>query len=160
MKQSFLKISFIIALGFVLSVFLMPHLSADENTSKVSDTIDMVIGDIQTVTVNNLTRVSVTSPEIADISDAQSNKVSVLAKKAGETVLFLWDAGGKRNIKVRVVNEDLNAVKARVQKLLGEANITGVSLEGNLDEGKVVVSGTLAKEEKSRVEDLKIGVEE
>ena len=154
MKHAFLKKFFIIALGFVLSVFLMPHLFADENTSKVSDTIDMVIGDIQTVTVNNLTRVSVTSPEIADISDAQSNKVSVLAKKAGETVLFLWDAGGKRNIKVRVVNEDLNAVKARVQKLLGEANITGVSLEGNLDEGKVVVSGSLSKEDKSRMENI------
>ena len=100
---------------------------------QTSDVIDMVAGDIETVAVNNLTRVSVTNPEIADISDAQSDKVSVLAKKAGETVLFLWDAGGKRSIKVRVVNEDLSAVKARVQKILDEANITGVSLEENLD---------------------------
>ncbi len=47
--------------------------------------------------------------------------------------MFLWDAGGKRSVKVRVANEDLSAVKARVQKILEEANITGVSLEENLD---------------------------
>ncbi len=118
------------------------------------DVIDMVAGDIQTVPVNNLTRVSVTNPEVADISDAQSDKVSLLAKKAGETVLFLWDAAGKRSIKVRVVNEDLSAVKARVQKMLDEANITGVSLEENLDIGKVVVSGDLSKDDKDRLDDI------
>ena len=155
MKRAFLKNFFIIALGLGLSVLLMPRLSADENTSQVSDVIDMVTGDIETVPVNGLTRVSVTNPDIADISDAQSDKVSILAKKAGETVLFLWDsAGGKRSVKVRVAKEDLSAVKARVQKLLEEANITGVSLEENLNEGKVVVSGSLSKEDKSRLESI------
>ena len=114
----------------------------------------MVAGDIETVPVNNLTRVSVTNPEVADISDAQSDKVSLLAKKAGETVLFLWDTAGKRNIKVRVVNEDLKAVKDRVQKVLNEANINGITLEENLDIGKVVVSGALAKEDKARMDDI------
>ena len=131
----------------------MPRLSADENTPQTGDVIDMVAGDIQTVTVNNLTRVSVTNPDVADISDAQSDKVSLLAKKAGETVLFLWDAGGKRSVKVRVVNEDLMR-KARVQKVLDEANITGVSLEENFDIGKVVVSGSLSKEDRNRLENI------
>ncbi len=141
-------------LGFGLSALFMPRLSADENTSGASDVIDMIAGDIQTVTVNNLTRVSVTNPEVADISDAQSDKVSVLAKKAGEAVLFLWDVGGKRSVKVRVVKEDLTVVKARVQKVLDEANITGLSLEENLDAGKVVVSGALSKEDKYRLENI------
>ena len=115
-----------------------------KNTSE-GDVVDMVVGDIQTVPVNNLTRVSVTNPDIADISDAQSDKVTLLAKKGGVTVLFLWDTDGKRSVKVRVVNEDLTALKARVQKILDEANITGVSLEENLDIGKVVVSGRLVQ---------------
>jgi len=141
-----------LAFSFVLSGLLLPRLSADENTSQVSDVIDMITGDIETVPVNNLTRVSVTNPEIADISDAQSGKVSLLAKKAGETVLFLWDADGKRNVKVRVVNENLSAVKARVQKVLEEANITGLSLEENFDIGKVVISGEAPKEDKGRMD--------
>jgi pilus assembly protein CpaC len=153
MKRAFLKKFFIIAFSFALLAFLMPRLSADEDTSQIN-VIDMVTGDIQTVAVNNLTRVSVTSPEIADIADAKSDKVSVLAKKAGETDLFLWDAGGKRSIKVRVVNEDLSAVKARVEKVLEEANITGISLEENLDISKVVVSGAIPKEDKNRLENI------
>jgi pilus assembly protein CpaC len=154
MKRAFLNKIFIIALGFGLTMFLMPRPFADENTSQAGDVINMVTGDIETVPVNSLTRVSVTNPDIADISDAQSDKVSVLAKKSGETVLFLWDAGGKRSVKVRVVSEDLSVVKARVQKLLNEANITDVSLEENLNEGKVVVSGAVSKEDKSRLENI------
>ena len=132
----------------------MPRLSADESTAETADVIDMIVGDIQTVPADGLTRVSVTNPDVADISDAQSDKVSLLAKKAGQTVLFLWDAGGKRSVKVRVANEDLTALKARVQKILDEANIKGASLEENFDIGKVVISGDLSKDDKNRMEDI------
>lgn len=149
-----LKKIFIFALAFALFALYVPPLSADESSPETSDVIDMIAGDIQTITVNNLTRVSVTNPDVADISDAEGDKVSVLAKKAGETVLFLWDVNGKRSVKVRVVNEDLGAVKDRVQKVMDEANITGVSLEENMDIGKVVATGYLSKEDKARMEDI------
>jgi len=122
--------------------------------SSVSGVVDLVVGDIETVPASNLIRVSITNPEIADISDAQNGKVSLLAKRAGETVLFLWDAAGKRSIKVRVVNEDLSMVKARVQKILDEANIEDLSLQVNSDEGKVVVSGTVSKDDKVRLDKI------
>ena len=154
MKSDFLKKFFILGLGFAFLVSNMPKLSADEATSEMSDTIDMVSGDVQTIAVNNLTRVSVTNPDVADISDAVSDKVSILGKKSGETVLFLWDSGGKRNIKIRVVNEDLSSVKTRVQKVLNEANITGVTMEENHDVGRVVVSGAMSREDKERLEDI------
>jgi pilus assembly protein CpaC len=153
MKQVFLKRFLTVVLGIVLFGFYMPHLSADE-TSQSADTIDMVAGDIQSVPVNGLTRVSVTNPDVADISDAESDKVSLLAKKGGVTVLFLWDADGKRSVKIRVASEDLDALKARVEKLLQEANVTGVSLEENLDVGKVVLSGELSKDDKNRMTDI------
>ena len=151
MKQGILGKFFIVVLSFLLSVAYLPRLSADETTPDMDDTIDMVVGDIETVTASDLTRVSMTNPDVADISDAKGDKVSLLAKKAGKTILFLWDSSGKRSIKIRVVNEDLGALKSRVQKILEEANITGVSLEENMDEGKVVVSGALPKEDKDRL---------
>jgi pilus assembly protein CpaC len=153
MKQAFLRKIFIMALSLVWAVSYMPRLLADENTSTGSY-IDMIAGDIQTVSVKDLTRVSVTNPDVADISDAQSDEVSLLAKKAGETVLFLWDARGKHSVKVRVVNEDLSAVKARVQRILDEANITGITLDENMDEGKVVVLGELSKDDRDRVQNI------
>ena len=154
MKRIFSKKLFIFTVGSVLCMFFIPRLAAYESSSLSSDVIDMVTGDIQMVPVNNLARVSVTNPEVADISDAQGDKVSLLAKKSGSTVLFLWDAAGKRSIKVRVVSEDLSALKAKIQKLLAEANITSLSLEENFDIGKIVVSGAVPKEEKDRAEDL------
>ena len=83
MKRPFSIKFIIVILGTILFSLNMPRLSADENASAGRQTIDMVAGDVQTVTVNNLTRVSVTNPEVADISDAQGNKVSLLAKKSG-----------------------------------------------------------------------------
>jgi pilus assembly protein CpaC len=154
MKRIFLKKFFIITLGFVLLAFYMPKLSADQDTSDSSDSVVMVVGDIKIVQANKLTRVSLNNPEVADISDAQNNKVTVLAKKSGETVLFLWDGNGERTIKIRVINEDLDIVKARVQKVLDEAGISGVSLVENLDIGKVVVSGSLPKDDKARLLDI------
>jgi len=132
----------------------MPRLSADESAADTSDAIDMIVGDIQTIAVNNLTRVSVTDPDVADISDAQSDKITILAKKGGQTALFLWDADGKRNVKVCVANQDLTALKGRVQKILDEANITGVTLEENFDIGKVVLSGELPREDRDRMTDI------
>jgi len=154
MRSDFLRKFLIVALGLGLSGFLMPRLSADETSMEERDTIDMVSGDVETVPASSLSRVSVTNPDIADISDAQSDKVSLLAKKAGETVLFLWDSNGKRSVKIRVVNEDLSTIKARVQKILDEAGITGVTLDENLDEGKVVVSGALPKDDKTRMDKI------
>ena len=139
MKSHFLKYFFSIVFVLVFMMTRGASLSAQENAADTSDAMDLVVGDIENVTANGLIRVSITNPEIADISDVQSGKVSLLAKRAGETVLFLWDASGKRSMKVRVVNEDLSVVKARVQKILDEANMPGISLQINTDEGKVVV---------------------
>jgi len=152
MRNLLSKYFFGAALCFAFLTIQSTSLSALEIGS--GDVIDLVVGDIETVTANNLTRVSITNPDIADISDAQNGKVSVLAKRAGSTVLFLWDTAGKRSIKVRVVNEDLKMVRARVQKILDEANIEGVSLQVNEEEGKVVISGAVSKEDKIRIEKI------
>jgi len=154
MKKVFLKKFFIIVVGVIAVVFYMPRLSAADKKADTKDVVDMVVGDIQTVSAHNLTRVSVTNPDIADISDAQSDTISLLAKRSGQTTLFLWDTVGKRSIKIRVVNEDLNTLKQRLQNLLEEAGITGISFEQNLDIGKLVATGTLSKEDKNRMSDV------
>jgi len=132
----------------------LPVLSADETISDSDTTMDMVVGDLQSVPVKGLTRVSVTNPDVADISDAQNDKVTVIAKKGGSTLLFLWDSDGKRNVRIRVVSEDLTSLKDRIEKLLNEANINGISSEENLDVGKVVLSGEVSKEDKARLGDI------
>lgn len=107
------------------------------------DEIQLLRGDLHEVEVSQLERVSITDPDIADISDADADSVTVIAKQAGQTVLFIWDSKGKRNIVVRVIDEELGLVKARVEYLLRSAGIEGVTVEESPYEGKVIVSGKI-----------------
>ncbi len=139
----------------IVAVICVSALLVPQGVSFADDTtadMNIVVGDVQTITVNNLSRVSVVSPEVADISDAQGDKVMVLAKKAGQTAVFLWDDDGKHTVLVRVITQDLQTLKERVSHLLAEAGISGLTLEANVAEGKVVIAGDLAKEKKSILE--------
>src|ERR1041385_6695154 len=73
--------------------------SATDDTYAPQD-MEMIIGDIQSVKVKNLSRISITDPSIADISDAKPDEVLLMAQRAGQTVLFLWDDSGKRSIVI------------------------------------------------------------
>ena len=116
--------------------------------------INMILGDVQNVKVNGLTRVSVTDPEIADIADAKDQEVSVVARKIGHTILFVWDTTGKRTYSVNVSSDDLERLKARLSVLLADAGITTMKLDANYVEGKVVVAGNVIKDQKSRLDKI------
>jgi pilus assembly protein CpaC len=110
------------------------------------DEILVLKGDIQTIRTNNLKRVSITQPEVADINDARANAVEVIGLEPGQTVLFIWDDMGKRTISVRVVTEDLGVLKKRIESLLESAGLKGLTINENNYEGKVVVTGELPEE--------------
>ncbi len=129
------------------SVLVTPMVLASDDNA-----MELILGDLQTISVNGLTRISVTDPDIADISDAQADKVMLLGKKPGKTIVFLWDAAGKRSINVSVVREDLGMIKTRVHKILEKSGIKGITLDESSDEGKVVASGTLSAEDKTELD--------
>src|SRR3989338_2989677 len=139
---------FFLCAGLVIACVVMPVFAGDEPTQN----IDMITGDLETIEVKNLTRLSVTDPSVADISDAKPDKVLVLAKKPGQTEIFLWDDDGKRAVTIRVAGEDLKALKERIQNVIAKADIKGVSVEENPMEGKIVLSGALTKTDKAVLE--------
>ena len=114
----------------------------------VSGVIDVVTGDIYIIDTKNLKRVSITNPDIADISDAKPEKVFIVGKKPGQTVISVWDDGGKRTYSVRVASENLDALKKQIEKTLEKSGIKGVSLDKNSYQGKLEVSGTLSKDDR------------
>ncbi len=146
MRISRIKLSFV-ALGllFIGSQATMSIAQEDHN-------INMILGDVQNVKVDGLTRVSVTDPDIADIADANDNEVSVVARRMGHTILFVWDKGGKKVYSVNVANDDLARIKARIETLLKDAGITTIVYDANYVEGKVVLSGNVNKDQKSRLD--------
>lgn len=121
----------------------------DQAAADQTQTISLVIGDIQTIETKNLTRVSVTNPDVADISDAKADKVLIVGEKPGQTDVFIWDDNGKRDFSVQVASENLDSLKKRLQQVIDRSGIKGVTLDKNIYEGKMVLSGSLSKEDKN-----------
>ena len=119
-----------------------------------SGEVNLVKGELETLKVYNLTRLSITDPSVADIVDADEEAVLIIGQQIGQAVLFIWDDQGKRNIVINVINRDLDRVNGRISNLLRSADIHELSTEVNHQEGKIVVSGQIP--EKKRLQWSKI----
>ncbi len=125
-----------------------PSGEATNNEAKGNEEIHMIRGDLETLKVYSLTRISVTNPDVADMVEVDSNHVLVLAKKAGQTMLFIWDEYGKRSVLIQVVDEDLTHVESRLRPMFKKLELKDVGVEVDPLEGKVVVSGKIPAEKK------------
>ncbi len=117
--------------------------------SKESKEMVLLRGELATLKVYSLTRLSISDPNIADVASADADKLLIIGKALGQTVFFIWDEYGKRTIVIRVQEEDQALIKARVEKLLKSAKIEGLTFEENAYEGKLVIAGDLSKEKYS-----------
>ena len=115
----------------------------DEFDTAYVDEASLIKGELITIGVRDMTRVSITDPAVADIVDASSEELLIIGKTVGQTALFIWDEEGKRTVMIYVINQDLDLVKNRIQKLFDAADIYEVKLRTNKQEGKVVISGEI-----------------
>jgi len=145
--QRLFKTTWITGAGICLCLILAVSVTkADESNvidSIYIDEINMVKGELVTVKVYSLTRVSITDPGVADIVDADDKELLIVGSRIGQTALFIWDEHGKRTIIIHVFNQNLKIVKNRMEKLFKTVNIYEVKMDVNEQEGKVVVSGEL-----------------
>jgi len=137
--------------SFAASLLLCPTLPAtianadqfDELDYAFADEASLIKGELITIEVHDMTRVSITDPDIADIVDANSEELLIVGKEIGQTALFIWDEEGKHTIMIYVINQGLEAIKSRIQKLFDAADIHELTLGANAQEGKVVISGEI-----------------
>ncbi len=146
-------IAFCIGVIFYFSNNVKASEDWDDN-NLFPDEIQMIKGDLVTIDGENITQVSISNPDVADIADADEDHVMVSALEAGQTVLFVWDDTGKRTFMIYVYKQNLDLVKERLRRLLKAAEIDGVSLKVNEQEGKVVVTGELTKEDKKEYDKI------
>jgi pilus assembly protein CpaC len=146
--------SIVIAFLFLLATTL--SFAADSSALNFSETdeVSMIRGELVNLTVDGLTRISITDPDVADITTAEGNEVTLIGKNPGQTTLFIWDANGKQSMTIHVSEKDLNVIKDRLKKLLKNAAINEVNLEVNEKEGKVVASGELSEEKQELFEQI------
>jgi len=105
------------------------------------DHVGMIVGELVTIKVYSLTRVSLTNPSVADIADANSNEIVLIGRAEGQTALFIWDEHGKRTIMAHVYDQSLEYTKNRIEQFFKITNIHEVNLSINTPEGKIIATG-------------------
>ena len=155
MKRHTFLFNKLYCVSVLFSVFLLMFCSISQAAdidsileTKQERVLRLLKGELDIIKVEELTRVSVADPTIADVVKAEDNRVLIIGKSIGETAVFIWDIIGKRTVMVQVYQQDLVTIKNRVNSLLEIANINNLFLKANEDEDKVIISGYISEHKK------------
>jgi len=150
---------------FLLLFFLAPGIATGVSAGVLDDplirsvmedveSVELVIGELTPVDVNDLSRISIVDPEVADIVETNEDNILLVGRTEGRTTLFIWDAAGKRVVNIFVAQENLEDIRDRIEKLLQKADVKGVELSADPVEGKVVISGVVDTADMLRFENV------
>jgi pilus assembly protein CpaC len=127
------KVRYLLA-AFIVLVFSSSALAAIP--------VNVVVGKGTVVTLKEPSkRVSLSNPDIADVSLISPTEIIVNGKKTGYTNLIIWDKQGKAtffDIKVSVSCGDTAALEAYIKELSPDSNVT-TECEGDL----LILRGTI-----------------
>lgn len=154
-KRRILFLGFFV-LGLLLSFFSSNVYADIQDVVDTKEERNVVVykGDLVSLKVYSLTRIAITTAGIVEIVNADVDELLLIGKRVGETPMYIWDELGKRNITVRVFEQDLDMIIERIEKLFKAAEIEGVSLTTNNLEGKIVVTGNVPKDKKDGFKDI------
>ncbi len=152
-RFQFFPLFVLIFSSLVISSSSHAQSGAPIDSQKISE-IYLLQNDLESVKVYSLSRVAISNPDITDMVNVTDQELLLVGKTPGQTTIFIWDEYGKRSLVVHVFGEDLDRIKARIEKLLVASKIKGVSLEVNKTEGKVVVTGEITEEQNAKVDPI------
>lgn len=108
-------------------------------------TITLEAGRIQSVAAEDVIRVAIGNPQIADVSVVSTNELLLQAKTAGSTNLIIWDRAGQRVLPVEVLDKAPETTEQQLGRLLSQTNFPGV--EVRREDRKIFVVGTIERQE-------------
>jgi len=112
--------------------------TAADNTSEI---IRIYMGGFRTMSTNNPSRIVIGNPAIVDVANVTKQGITLTPKSPGTTTLVYWDNFGEQSYKIKVLAEDVNALKIRADNLLGKLDLPEVYSQAEEDEGKVLILG-------------------
>ena len=90
--------------------------------------LSMKRGEVRTVVANQIQRVAVGDPKIADVSVMSAFELMVQAVEVGETNLIVWDQDGQHAVSIRVVQRDPEQMKADLEQFIEQFNLPRVQV--------------------------------
>ena len=103
------------------------------------------------------TRIVISNPEIVDVVSATDSSITLVSKAVGTTNFIFEDIFGKHSYRIKVLSEDMNEVKKRIDELLKELKLPRVYTRANDEEGKVFLLGEVKTEQEKERIDLVLG---
>lgn len=123
------------------------------NANALAQDVQLIENELRIFSVHNLKRVAVGDPNIADLTVLSDKELMLIAKKAGNTSLIVWDQTGQHSFNIRVIKEDLEKVAQRIRELLVSSDIRGVRVKK--EEDKIYVIGeVLGQRELDKINDI------
>ncbi|MBI5102912.1 MAG: pilus assembly protein N-terminal domain-containing protein [Nitrospirae bacterium] len=95
-------------------------------------------------------RVSVSNPEIADMSLVSPSEILINGKKIGSTNMIVWDTTGKKTFFDILVSGDLSLLEAQIKDLLPGSDITAEMVGDTL----ILKGGIINEQSKKKVEQV------
>jgi pilus assembly protein CpaC len=97
--------------------------------SSSMSTVELTSGKSKLLKVNdNIARISIGNPDIADVVLINPKEVYLLGKKQGTTNLFVWSAQGEALMHEISVTMDLHAFHNKIKKLMPDMEDVGIDV--------------------------------
>jgi pilus assembly protein CpaC len=136
MKKAFIIISLVLTAIILLP--LQPY-AAD----KIDEELKLYMGEVRTIPVNNLVRIVLGNPAIADVVNVSKTEMTINPKSPGKTTLVFWDLYGEQSYTVKVFSENMLDAKRRIDGLLAKLDLPGVYTQAEEEEAKVLLLGSV-----------------
>lgn len=126
--------------------------------SGLAGEITLIMPEAKTIAASMPKRVVINNPAIADVERVTENAVVIMPKSAGKTTLVIIDRTGEKTYPIRVLADNLDEIKRRVDALISELGFAGVYSVVNKDEGKVLVLGAVEENERKKLDTVLAGL--
>ena len=115
-----MRLSIAVVLMLALTVIAVPNAHAQE-------TVVVQVNHGRLLNFSNVDRVVVAAPDIADVNVVTRNQIMIIAKKAGETTLSIWNGQAVTTYRVVVVSANASDVVGVLNEALGRRTSTCAS---------------------------------
>lgn len=137
-----MKKVFIVICAVIISFIVSPNRNF-ASTENSGAELKLYLGEAKIIAVNNPTRIVIGNPAIMDVANVSKTEMTLNPKALGKTILMFWDNFGEQSFQVKVLSENLEDVKLRIDSILKKINFPTVYGDIQEDEGKVLLLGTV-----------------
>ncbi|UCB56766.1 MAG: TonB family protein [Candidatus Omnitrophota bacterium] len=118
-----------------------------------TEEVQLVTNELKIIPVQELKRVAIGDPAVADMTILSAREVMLMAKSSGTTSLIIWDASGQRSFNITVLGKDLEKIAQKIRELLVSSDIQGVTVKAQED-GVYVTGEVLTQYELDKVKSV------